>query len=206
MGYKNRSVLEYGDASVLSFHATKTFHTIEGGAIVSKNKKVENKLRLMRNFGIVSEEKVLLCGINAKMNEFQAAMGLSNIPYISSILTKRKNIYNEYKKELVSIRDIVFQHLTTEDYNYSYMPVLFKTKRLRDLTYFTLEKNGIKARKYFYPLTSNFPYVKKTISHSFFPNANKISNSILCLPIFADMKIGEVKKITSVIKNVYEEY
>ncbi len=205
--YKNKSVLKFGDVSVLSFHATKTFHTIEGGAVISKDKKIRKNLRLMRNFGIASEEKVLLCGINAKMNEFQAAMGLSNISYIPSVLRKRKNIYKEYKKAFLGVRDITFQSLITDDYNYSYMPVLFKNKRMRDLIYTMLEINGIKARKYFYPLTSNFPYIKKSANNSFLPNAHKVSNSILCLPIFSDMKIEDVKRITSIIKKIiYEEY
>lgn len=197
--YGGKSILMFGDVSVLSFHATKTFHTIEGGAVISNNKKLNSHFKLLRNFGIRSEEKVHLCGVNAKMNEFQAAMGLSNIPYISSVSKKRKQIYMEYKNNLQNLKDVRFQKITTESYNYAYVPVLFKNKKVRDYIFAQLLKKGVKARKYFYPLTSDFPYIKNKRLAVYLPNSKKVSNSILCLPIFADMEVSSVKKISSII-------
>jgi dTDP-4-amino-4,6-dideoxygalactose transaminase len=207
--YKYDSILRYGDISTLSFHATKVFNTIEGGAIIvnsngknkEKNNELYEKLKLLRNFGIVSEERVALPGINAKMNEFQASMGLCNLENIDERISFRKIIYEYYQKHLKSNNNIRFQKIIASKYNYSYMPICFADKEQRDLIYSELIKNGIKPRKYFYPLTANFDYFdndKNNNKHEIM-SASCISNKILCLPIYFDLRMDDVNKIIYVI-------
>ncbi len=201
--YKNRSVLEHGDLSTLSFHATKIFSTIEGGAIVVKNKELFEKLKLLRNFGIKSEEEIVFPGINAKMNEFQATMGLCNLENIDEKIRLRKTIYEYYKKYLEG--NIRFQKIIASRYNYSYMPTCFENIEKRDKIYSELIKNDIKPRKYFYPLTANFDYFKKykvnLVEKYNLKNASDIANGILCLPIYPDLSLENVDKIVDIINN-----
>ena len=207
--YKNQSVLNYGDLSTLSFHATKIFHTIEGGAIIANDDKIIEKLKLLRNFGITSEEEVVLPGINAKMNEFQAIMGLCNLENIDEKIYHRKIIYNYYKEKLSGVTDIIFQKIITSKYNYGYMPVCFENIEIRDKIYSELIKNGIKTRKYFYPLTSDFDYFKEKdidiVKKNELKIANYISDGILCLPLYPDLEIEIVDKIIHIIKKVIKK-
>lgn len=196
------SVLNHGDVSVLSFHATKVFNTIEGGALISPNQDLDNKHRLIRNFGIVNEEKVVFPGINAKMNEFQAAMGLCNIQTVNKDIRSRDKIYHLYLIRLEKIKGLKFQKLTASRYNYSYMPVVFSDKKHRDLVYDRLKENGIHARKYFYPLTSNMDYFDETEKTKFcqdLPVAKHVSDRILCLPLFAELTKETVEKVIEII-------
>lgn len=206
--YKNQSVLNYGDISTLSFHAAKLFHTIEGGAIIVDDEELSEKLKLLRNFGIKSEEEVILPGINAKMNEFQASMGLCNLENIDGKIQHRKNIYNYYKKELATTT-VKFQKIIASKYNYGYMPILFQNKMKRDEIYSELIKNGIKPRKYFYPLTSDFNYFKNKDIYLYKRDelkiATDISNRVLCLPLYPDLDIEIVDKIIYIIKRVTEK-
>ena len=199
--YKNKSILDFGDISTLSFHATKTFHTIEGGAIVTDDKKIFEKIKLLINFGIKSEEEIILPGINAKMNEFQAAMGLCNLKKINERIKKRKAIYQHY---LESLKDtnIQFQKITASKFNYTYMPIILKNSKTRDLLFDTLVKQNIKPRKYFYPLITDFDYYKKQDLNKKFNliNSKYISDRILCLPIYSSLKISIVNRIIKIIK------
>ena len=197
--YKNRSVLNYGDASILSFHATKIFNTIEGGAVIVKNKQTAKKIRLLRNFGL-SGDNVLLSGINAKMNEFEAAMGLCNLKNIRRNIKARQQRYSFYKKLLSRIRGLSFQRIVASRYNYSYMPIFFENKGKRDRVYKELAKHQIFARKYFYyPLTSSFIRLK---SKKDIPAARKVAGGILCLPLYHNLPLVEIKKISSLIKKI----
>lgn len=201
--YQNKSLLSFGDISTLSFHATKTFHTIEGGAIIAKDNKIFEKLKLLRDFGIQSEEKIVLPGINAKMNEFQAAMGLCNLKHLKKNNKRREKIYKRYKKNLLKTKRIRFQSLNVSKYNYSYMPVCFKNKKTRDNVYKKLLESNIKARKYFYPLTSDFEFNKREkLTEKFgLHNAKFVSDRILCLPIYPSLKKDDVDKISNIINN-----
>lgn len=206
--YKNESILNCGDISTLSFHATKVFSTVEGGAIVVKDKELFEKLKLLRNFGIKSEEEVVLPGINAKMDEFRAAMGLCNLENIDKKIRLRKIIYDYYKKYLGNGKyndNIRFQKIIASKYNYSYMPVCFDIIEERDKIYLELKKNDINPRKYFYPLTTNFNYFKKDgidlVKKYNLKNAFDIANRVLCLPIYPDLDLGEVEKIVNIINN-----
>lgn len=202
--YKNESALNYGDASALSFHATKVFNTIEGGGIVVRDEELFEKLKLLRNFGIKSEEEVVLPGINAKMNEFQAAMGLCNLGGINKEIQLRKKIYERYQQTLADNENIKFQKIIASKYNYAYMPVCFKDIKKRDEIYAWLIKNGIKPRKYFFPLTANFEYFKERgvdLAQKYdLKAAADITGRVLCLPIYPGLRIDEVDKITKIIK------
>lgn len=202
--YKNQSILNFGDVSTLSFHATKVFNTIEGGAIVAKDKELFEKLKLLRNFGIKSEEEIIFPGINAKMNEFQAAMGLCNLKEINKDIKSRKKIYERYKKVLNDNKNITFQKIIASKYNYAYMPVCFKTKQKRDEIYLELIKNRIKPRKYFYPLTVDFEYFKKSgvnlVKKYNLKVSSDVANRILCLPLYSDLEIAVVDRIIKIIK------
>lgn len=204
--YNNKSVLKYGDLSTLSFHATKIFNTIEGGAITVKNDDIYDKIKLLRNHGISSEENVLIPGINAKMNEFQAIMGLCNLKSIDDKIKTRREYYEYYKYQLEKLnKEIKFQKIVATRYNYSYLPVCFKNKNTRDKIYIELLKKGIHARKYFYPLTVNYDYFKNKnldlVKTYQLDNAVKISNGILCLPLYSDLKLKNIDKIINCIKN-----
>ena len=204
--YKNQSILNYGDLSTLSFHAVKLFHTIEGGAIIANNVKIMETLKLLRNFGIKSEEQIVLPGINAKMNEFQAIMGICNLENIDEKIQYRKTIYDYYKEKLSNIKDIKFQKIIASKYNYGYMPMCFDNIEMRDKIYLELIKNGIKPRKYFYPLTSNFDYFKEKdidiVKKNELKIANYISDRILCLPLYYGLEIEVVDRIIKIIKKV----
>jgi len=201
--YKNESVLNYGDISTLSFHATKVFNTIEGGAIAAKNKELFDKVKLLINHGIKSEEEVEVVGTNAKMNEFQASMGLCNLEYIDERIKLRENLYRHYKEELSDI-NIKFQQIISSKYNYSYMPVCFKDISKRDEIYSELIKNEIKPRKYFYPLTvsSNYFNGQDLIKKYNLNVASDISSRILCLPLYSDLEFATSDKLISIIKKL----
>lgn len=199
--YKNKSILNFGDISTLSFHATKTFHTIEGGAIVTNDKKIFEKVKLLINFGIKSEEEIILPGINAKMNEFQAAMGLCNLKEINERIKKRKRIYQHYLESLENT-NIQFQKIVASKFNYTYMPIVLKNNQIRDVLFNKLVKQNIKPRKYFYPLITDFNYYKKQNLNKKFDliNSKYISDRILCLPIYTSLNISVVNKVIKIVK------
>jgi dTDP-4-amino-4,6-dideoxygalactose transaminase len=198
--YQNRSLVSYGDAATLSFHATKVFNTIEGGAIVIKDEEIFEKLKLLRNFGIKTEEEVVCPGINAKMNEFCASMGLCNFTHLEDAIINRREI-NDYYKTLLEGSPVCFQKQMNSKHNYSYFPVLFENKGKRDVIFNKLIENGVKTRKYFYPLASDSVFLKqeKNIEDSI-PVARSVSDRVLCLPIYPGLELSIVKKIVSIIK------
>lgn len=203
--YQNESVLNYGDISTLSFHATKVFHSVEGGALVVKNKDLIERLKLLRNHGIKSEEQVVLPGTNAKMNEFQAAMGLCCLERIDERIRFRKEIYERYKDGLAD-GTVKFQKIIASKYNYSYMPICFEHASERDRVYLELIKKGIKPRKYFYPLAVNFDYFKgegsNLVEKCNLKYATDVANTVLCLPIYPDLQVAVVDNIVGIIKNL----
>jgi dTDP-4-amino-4,6-dideoxy-D-glucose transaminase len=205
--FDHKSILEYGDISTISFHATKVFSTIEGGALVVHDDEIVEKVKLLRNHGIKSEEIVVLAGINAKMNEFQAAMGLCNLDGIVDSINRRKRIYELYKENLENT-DIKFQKLTSSKYNYGYMPVCFDGKETRDNVYNKLLKSGIHCRKYFYPLVPNYEYFKREkvdlVKKYNLKCASDVSDGILCLPLYPELKTDIVKHISdNIISELY---
>ena len=198
--FSGRSILNFGDFSTLSFHATKVYNTIEGGAVVSKDQGSHEKIKLLRNHGIKSEDEVLLPGTNAKMDEFRAAMGLCNLKTVDQDIFKRKTVYDYYQEELSGL--VQFQRLTATKYNFIYIPVCFKDVAERNIIYSELRKNGILPRKYFFPLATRYAYFNRNsqANTSNLKKAIDISNRILCLPLYPNLEIEIASKIVKIIK------
>ena len=181
--YKGKSVFKFGDISIASFHATKVFHTIEGGSLFARNNHLIGKIKRLGNFGFGEDhEDVINEGINAKMNEFQAIMGLLNLKKVDFWIEQRKKITEIYDAELEGKveKQQINPYLTK--YNYIYYPVLFENKRERDYVFNKLKENGVNTRKYFYPLINKFSVYKKYKGTT--PIAQKVSNRILHLPLY----------------------
>jgi len=200
-----RSILNYGDLSVLSFHATKTFNTIEGGAIVCHDAETKLKIDQLKNFGFVNEVTIIASGINAKMNELQSAFGLLQIKTIQIEIDKRKRVAEHYKKKLKDIEGIRFlADMVGIKHNYSYFPIFIEKyfSLTRDELYQKLKDNGIYGRRYFYPLISDFPMYKKYNSANplNLPNAVKVASEVICLPIYPDLSENEIELIVNVIQ------
>lgn len=183
------SVLRHGDLSILSFHATKVFTTFEGGAIVSSDEKTKKRIDYLKNFGFADEVTVVAPGINGKMNEFQAAVGLAQLKHIDRALAEREAIDRRYRELLANIPGIrCLPPPSSKRHNYSYFPVLVGPEypRSRDELYERLREHGIYARRYFYPLISEFPMYRAL--HSAEPAmlqvAAMVANRVICLPIF----------------------
>ena len=200
--YKEKPIGTFGDISMFSFHATKIFHTIEGGALTYSDKNLQEKLFLLKNFGIKGEQDVYLPGTNAKMNEFQAAIGLLNLQLINEEIDKRKKLTCIYQEKLKDIEGISYLNENKDiKYNYQYFPILVDNEKFslnRDQVYKALKKYNIFTRKYFYPLCTDYKYFKSN-KEILIPNARKIADQILCLPIFGDLKEEDVEKISEII-------
>lgn len=197
-------VANFGDASVFSFHATKVFNTIEGGAITYSDSKLVNILNGYKNFGITGLETVDYVGGNAKMNEFQAAMGICNLRNVDQEISKRKQVFERYIENLRGIIGIKLPDIQEDiKSNYAYFPVLFDGFHFtRDEVYEKLKNNNIYARKYFYPLTNNFKCYQGKFNSDKTPVAKYIADRILTLPLYADLEIEEVDKICSILKQM----
>lgn len=194
----------YGDASMFSFHATKVFNTIEGGAITYNDKTITQTLKELKNFGITGPESVGYVGGNAKMNEFQAAMGICNLRNIDSEIAKRKVISNLYNNRLKNINGIKINDTKNNiKENYSYYPVVFDGYyKTRDEVYEELKSHGIMSRKYFYPLTSSFECYEDQYNTDDTPTALYISKRVLTLPLYADLSSNDVDRICDIILNI----
>ncbi len=202
------SILNRGDLSVLSFHATKVFSTIEGGAIICHTEEMKHHIDNLKNFGFRGETVVEEPGINAKLNEVQAAYGLLQLKYIDGFIARRKEITALYQSLLKNIEGIRFlDDMDTITHGYSYFPILInkdKFGRNRDEVYETLKTNNIFARRYFYPLISTFePYNKLESSASEnLPNATIAATEVLCLPIYVELGNEDVENICKIIQTL----
>lgn len=196
--YKNRSIFEYGDISTTSFHSTKLFHTIEGGAVFTRQPDLLKKMALMRNFGYSGVDEFAELGINAKNSEFHAAMGLCNLPHIDEILKKRKYLSTHYKLRLNRL-DAQFQQLdNAEDYNYAYFPILFKSEDLMKECKDKLELAQIYCRRYFYPSLSALPYVENVEM----PVCDSIASRIMCLPMYHTLTLSDLDLICRMLLRI----
>lgn len=203
VSYKGKGIGNYGDASVFSFHATKVFNTIEGGAVAFKDRILYDRLYNLKNFGIRGEELVTEVGANAKMNELCAVMGLCNLKYIDGAIKKRKQRYEEYEKGLKDVRGIRFLKSSFEEvWNYAYCPVLIEDDYFmnRDELYNFLKQNNIYARKYFYPITSDQACFKNKYKRVNLKNSRELAKKILVLPLYEDLDIRDINNIIQVIK------
>ena len=201
VNYKDKSIFHFGDLAVMSFHATKIFTTLEGGAIISRSSEIKKKIDRLKNFSIISQEKVSGLGINGKMNETEAALGLLQLKYIKINILKRKNVYDLYIKSLEpnkNIRLLTFPKFI--EYNYAYLPVFFNEGvHVRDRVYKNLKEKNIICRKYWYPLLTDHKFYTNSFK-SDLVNARKLSESVLCLPIYPDLNQKYIKLIIQVIE------
>lgn len=205
--HKGQSLLNWGDLSVLSFHATKVYTTIEGGAIVCADAKTKQRIDYLKNFGIADEVTVMAAGINGKMNEVQAAFGLMQLQHVDQLIARRAEIAALYRERLGSVPGLrlLDPHARTHP-NHSYYPVFIDESfpLSRDAVYETLREQGVYARRYFYPLISDMPMYRglPSAARSHLPNAVRIANQVLCLPIYPALTDEQVHRVADTILQV----
>ncbi len=199
--YNGISSACFGDISMFSFHATKVFHAIEGGALCYNDESLKPVLDAYKNFGATPEGETPYVGLNAKMNEFSAAMGICNLRHIDEEIKKREAVVKRYRENLSNINGIVLcKEQKNVKSNYAYFPVVFDGyKKNRDDVFLSLKDNEILARKYFYPLTSSFECYKNLKRCDKTPKAEHIAQKVLTLPLYADLSLLDVDKICDII-------
>lgn len=193
--YKGKSLLNYGDVTTCSFHATKLFHTIEGGACIVRDKDISDQMELQKRFGHQGDEHFCL-GINAKQSEFHAAMGLANFPYIPQIIADRRRASEAYDAALDGCVGRP-QMQTSLEYNYAYYPVVFKNEAELLRVFTALNSENIFPRRYFYPSLNKLPYVASAPC----PVSENISSRIACLPLYVGLENSNITKIAKIIKD-----
>lgn len=196
--YKNQCILNFGDISTISFHATKLFHTIEGGAIITNNDELAKQIRLLINFGFTSPEKIEEIGINAKMNEFQAAMGLAVLDEIDIIKEKREIIWRYYKENISKNIQLLDWNKNCT-LNYAYFPIILKNEETLLNLLKIFNKKQIYPRRYFNPSLNTLDYIKNKPSC---PISEDISIRILCLPIYPDLEEEIIIEIVNTLKGI----
>ena len=195
----SRTASAFGDAQMYSFHATKVFHTIEGGAVTCESKALADALRLERNFGITGPEETVSVGGNAKMNEFQAAMGLCNLRGLAGELDKRRAVVARYRERLARVPGLRMLPAHEGD-NFAYLPVLFEGFRLtRDAAFNLLAAYDVFARKYFYPLTTAAACYAGRFDPAATPVALRASENVMTLPLYADLALTDVDRICDIL-------
>lgn len=201
--YRDQGIGTFGDASCFSFHATKVFNTIEGGAVCFKDKELGQSLYDLKNFGIHGPETVSGIGANAKMNEFCAAMGLCNLMQIDDEIAKRKKIVERYREHLDGIKGIQLSPIQADVVsNYAYFPIIIDEEvfgKSRDEVSDRLAQNGIFSRKYFYPITNSFDCYKGIFNPNDTPIALEISKKVLTLPLYADLEMDVIDDICKLL-------
>lgn len=208
--YKGKSISSYGDINCFSFHATKVFNTIEGGAVTYRDGMNEFGERLydLKNFGIHGPECVEAVGANAKMNEFAAAMGICNLRHLDEEIEKRSKVYNKYIERLQNVEGIQLNKndLNVTKKNYAYFPIMFDDAygSSRNEIFEALANNGIGARKYFYPITNSFECYRDRYDTNATPVALHISKRILTLPMYADLSLDDVDRICDIVLSCHK--
>lgn len=192
--YKEKSIFNFGDITTCSFHATKIFHTVEGGMLVAHSRELFEKLSLIRSFGHIGDNHIAL-GINGKNSEFHAAMGLANLPYLSEIIDERRNISETYDSFLTKILERP-KPISETQYNYAYYPILLSSEKELIKLMENLNKAEIGARRYFYPSLNTLPYLNH---YSRCAISESISKRILCLPLYFGLTEKDVNKIVNII-------
>lgn len=194
--YKGQSLLNFGDVSTCSFHATKLFHTIEGGCVTTPSAQILKTMAEMRNFGHANQTEFGGIGINGKNSEFHAAMGLCNLPQVDGIIAARRHITERYKGNLQQT-NLQFQELSKDlEYNYAYFPIVFSSEHDLLATMESLKLHGIFPRRYFYPSLNKLPY----IPYQPCPESESLSCRVLCLPLYPSLSDVEVDMICRIIK------
>ncbi len=196
------SAAAFGTASMFSFHATKVFNTIEGGAITTASRELAVQLALERNYGIVDEETVTSVGGNAKMSEFQAAMGLCNLRRIAADIAGRKAVHEAYMAHLHDLPLSLPQPQEGVESNYAYFPVVFASRDQRDAVCAKLKENDVFARKYFYPLINDFECYRDRFDSAATPVAKRLADGVITLPLYPDLAMEDAARICRVIREV----
>lgn len=200
--YKGKGIANFGDASCFSFHATKVFHTVEGGCACFQNEAFGERLAKLKNFGLSGQEDVEEPGTNAKLDEFRAAMGLCNLRHVGGEIAKRKGVVERYRERLESAPGLQINPIQKNvEPNFAYFPVVFHEGfgASRDMVLHKLAKHGIHARKYFYPLTSEFACYKGQFNPKKTPIAKAISQKILTLPLYADLDLADADRVCDIV-------
>tara|TARA_Y100000591_G_C21841165_1_gene705727 strand:- start:1442 stop:2527 length:1086 start_codon:yes stop_codon:yes gene_type:complete len=194
--YKGKSILEYGDISAVSFHATKIFNTFEGGACITNSSKLAKTLQKIRFFGYDDAKKIQTLGINLKMTEAHAAMGIANLKNAKKNFELRKSHHQLYMKLLSNNQNINFQMINEKSYNYSYMPIIIINKNNVNKLIKKLNKYNIFPRRYFYPSLNKIKIIKDKKN---FPISEYLSDRILCLPMYSELKRKDIQKISEIV-------
>jgi dTDP-4-amino-4,6-dideoxygalactose transaminase len=202
-----RPIGHYGDLSMFSFHATKLYHSIEGGMLTFKDSGLSQTFSYLKNFGFKNETEVVMPGTNAKMNEMQALMGSMMLKYMDTLVQKRKRIYEIYRKRLNDVPGITFSPDPEPNvkYNYSYVPVLIDEKKFgisRNASYEKLKEYNVFARRYFYPLLTDFACYQSVVVPRPMNVARRVSEQVMTLPTYCDLGEDEVNKICDIIVNI----
>ena len=202
VNYKGKGIGNYGDASIFSFHATKVFNTIEGGAVTFSDGHMYDKLYNLKNFGIRGEELVVSVGANAKMNEFAAIMGLCNLKNIDRVFAERKKRFEKYNASLQNIKSIRILYGNGSSCNYAYLPIVIENdySLTRDELYDFFKSNNIFTRKYFYPLTSDEACFKNKYRNIKLENAHRLAQQVLVLPMYEKLEFTKIEMITNLLK------
>ncbi|MGL4631674.1 MAG: DegT/DnrJ/EryC1/StrS family aminotransferase [Leadbetterella sp.] len=194
--YKGKSLLAYGDVSTCSFHATKVFHTIEGGSIVCNSLDLDKKIRLMRSFGHIQDE-YYLSGINGKNSEFHAAMGLVNLGYLPKIIEGRKTVTRKYDQGLKWVNCVKPTEISSDiSHNFAYYPIILNSEKTCLEIINALNSENIYPRRYFYPSLNTLPYLEKNYSC---PNSESISNRVISLPLYPDLEDSIIEKTIDIV-------
>jgi len=202
----NKSILESGDMSTLSFHATKVYNTIEGGALICHDKQTKKRIDYLKNFGFAGETTVVAPGINAKMDEIRSAYGLLALKKVKDAINARRKIAEFYRETLKDVSGISYlEDFPDVRHNYSYFPIFVDSKQYgmtRDELYFKLQEYNIFGRRYFYPLISTFSTYKglESAKPENLPVATKIADSVICLPMYAELENDDISLIVEIIR------
>lgn len=200
-----KSILENGDMSTLSFHATKVYNTVEGGALICRDEATKKRIDYLKNFGFADEVTVVAPGINSKMDEIRSAWGLLNLKQVDEAIAKRKHVAELYRASLKEIPGIRFlSDIEGVRHNYSYFPIFITESEYgmsRDALYSKLKENNILGRRYFYPLISNFPVYRglESARPETLPVANRLAEQVLCLPMYADLSNDDIARVMKVV-------
>ena len=195
--YKGQSLLAHGDISTLSFHATKLFHTVEGGALITNDDELGHRIAYVRNFGHKGQEDFWGLGVNGKNSEFHAAMGLCILPRVNALIAQRKSVCDLYDKLLHDCPLVRPRQLDGTEYNYAYYPVLFPSEAFLAAARASLNAGGIAPRRYFYPALDQLPYVRQADV----PVADRVSRRVLCLPLFPGLDPATVNRIALITRS-----
>lgn len=200
-----KSILEAGDMSTLSFHATKVYNTIEGGALVMHDEKTKQRIDYLKNFGFVGETEVVAPGINSKMDEMRAAYGLLNLRQVDKAIAARQKLANQYRDSLRDVKGIrFFDDMTGVRHNYAYFPIFIDAEQYgvtRDELYFKMKEQNVLGRRYFYPLISTFSTYRglESSSPGNLPVATKMADSVICLPMHHELRENDVNRVLELI-------